>query len=256
MSGVASVAVSDQGDTDVISARANTRALIEEKKVLLLDMNGTFMFGEDRFGPDEDYAAHYAALGGELPARQVNAAIRAIYAYLDVRYPDEQYRHCFPSVETAIRDLFGQQLVADEVHRIVNTFAFHELGYIPAAYAQALHSLNRRFTLAAIVDIWAPKPLWLREFERAGVVDLFAACSFSSDHGVVKPSPQPFLHLLRELGTQPDQALVVGDSARRDLGGAKAAGIDCVLVGRAEHADAVASFANLLQLCDFVEAPA
>jgi len=36
---------------------------LDQFPVLLLDMNGTFMFGHDRFGPDEDYYATYRPLG-------------------------------------------------------------------------------------------------------------------------------------------------------------------------------------------------
>ena len=39
--------------------------------VVLLDMNGTFMFGGDRFGPEQDFAATYHALGGRRLAAQV-----------------------------------------------------------------------------------------------------------------------------------------------------------------------------------------
>lgn len=226
---------------------------LADKKLLLLDMNGTFMFGHDRFDSDQNYAEHYGTLGGHLPARQVNAAIRAVYAYLAARYPDEHYRHCFPSVETAMHDLFGGQLDAAEVQRLVQTFAFHELGFIPASYVRALHTLRAHFMLAAVVDIWSPKAAWVEVFERTGIAGLFDATAFSSDTGVVKPSPQPYLRILRELQVSADQGVVVGDSVRRDLGGGRAAGIDCILVGRAEH-PAVMSFTNLLQLCEFVEA--
>ena len=37
---------------------------IDQFSVLLLDMNGTFMFGEDRFGEGEDFYRTYRALGG------------------------------------------------------------------------------------------------------------------------------------------------------------------------------------------------
>lgn len=33
--------------------------MFNDKEALLLDMNGTFMFGEDRFGDDQDYSAYY-----------------------------------------------------------------------------------------------------------------------------------------------------------------------------------------------------
>jgi HAD superfamily hydrolase (TIGR01549 family) len=140
----------------------------------------------------------------------------------------------------------------DEINKITETFAYHELGYIPDEYAAALHQLRKRFTLAAVIDIWSPKPAWLKEFERAGISGLFSATSFSSDHGMVKPSPRPFQFVLSQLGIASSDAIVVGDSPRRDLGGAKSAGIDCILVGGAEHPYALKSFNSLLELCNAI----
>ena len=40
--------------------------VLDRFKVILLDMNGTFMFGQDRFGPEEDFAATYRRLGGTV----------------------------------------------------------------------------------------------------------------------------------------------------------------------------------------------
>jgi len=219
------------------------------KKALLLDMNRTFMFGEDRFGESEDFSVHYFEIGGTLPEGEINRIVRAAYQYLDARYPDENYRHGFPSLERAILDVGGEDLDKGEIGKIIETFAFHELGSIPPEYAAALHKLRRRFTLAAVVDIWSPKQAWLDEFERVGISGLFSAASFSSDHGMVKPSPKPFELVLGQLGISGSEAIVVGDSPRRDLGGARSAGIDCILVGGATHPDALKSFDNLLQLC-------
>jgi FMN phosphatase YigB (HAD superfamily) len=224
-----------------------------EKKALLLDMNSTFMFGEDRFGDAEDFSIHYAKNGGTLPKNEVNQIIRAAYQYLAARYPDENYRHCFPSLESAILEVTGATLGKNEVEKIIETFAWHELGTIPNEYAAALHTLRQQFTLAAVIDIWAPKKAWLKEFERAGISGLFSAISFSSDHGMVKPSPKPFEWVLSQLGIAPSEAIMIGDSARRDLGGARSAGIACILVGGATHPDALKSFDNLLQLCSAIE---
>ena len=219
------------------------------KKALLLDMNSTFMFGEDRFGDSEDFSVHYYKIGGVLPQYKINRIVRAAYRYLDTRYPDENYRHSFPTLERAILEVCGETLEKAEVEKIIETFAFHELGYIPNEYATALHQLRQRFTLAAVIDIWAPKEAWLKEFERPGISGLFSAASFSSEHGMVKPSPKPIELVLSQLGISGSEAIVVGDSPRRDLGGAKSAGIDCILVGGATHPDALMSFDNLLQLC-------
>ena len=223
--------------------------VFNEKKALLLDMNSTFMFGEDRFGESEDFSQYYSRIGGTLPKSQVNNIIRSVYQYLDLRYPDEKYRHCFPSVEDAIKNTTKSKLAKEEVSRIVDTFAFHELGHVPEEYAMTLKKLQQHFVLAVVIDIWAPKAAWLKTFKLSGITHLFAAASFSSDHGMVKPSPRPFELVLNQIGISKTDALVIGDSPRRDLGGAKAAGIDCVLVGGAEHPHAAGSYKNLMEFC-------
>jgi FMN phosphatase YigB (HAD superfamily) len=222
------------------------------KKALLLDMNSTFMFGEDRFGDGEDFSVHYFNIGGKLPRDDVISIIRAVYEYLDARYPDENYRHNFPSLAHAIRETSGDSLNEVEIKKIVDTFAYHELGRIPNEYSAALHQLGQHFTLAAVIDIWAPKAAWLKEFERAGISDVFSAISFSSDHGMVKPSPKPFELVMSQLGVTAAEAVVVGDSPRRDLGGAKNAGIDCILVGGAQHPEALKCFKSLLAVCSAI----
>ena len=217
------------------------------KKALLLDMNGTFMFGEDRFGESEDFSKHYYKIGGTLPRDEVNQIIRSVYEYLATKYPDEKYRHNFPSLENAIQKVVTSTLPLAETIKIVDTFAFHELGQIPAEYRAALHKLKQHFLLAVVIDIWAPKSAWLNLFEMSGISNLFSAMSFSSDHGMVKPSPKPFQLVLDQLGITNSEGLVIGDSSRRDLGGANAANIDCVLVGGASHRDAVGCYKNLLE---------
>jgi HAD superfamily hydrolase (TIGR01549 family) len=226
--------------------------LFTGKKALLLDMNSTFMFGEDRFDSSEDFSVHYFKIGGKLPHGEINSIVRDAYEYLAVRYPDENYRNNFPSLENAINETTKNKLDRKELDRIIETFAFHELGYIPNDYAQALHKLRQRFTLAAIVDIWSPKAAWLNTFEKVGITNLFSAMSFSSDHGMVKPSPKPFEMILHQLGISNTDAIVIGDSPKRDLGGATNAGIGCILVGGAEHPSALKSFSNLLELCNFI----
>lgn len=224
-------------------------AVLAEKRALLLDMNGTFMFGEDRFGDAEDFSAYYFKIGGTLPESEINAIIRSVYEFLDTRYRDEVYRHDFPSLDSAIRRIAGKEPCEEEMEKIAQTFAFHELGHVPADYAGALQRLGERFTLAAVIDIWSPKAAWLHAFEHAGIMHLFSAMSFSSDHGMVKPSPKPFELVLKQLGMTNTDAVVVGDSPGRDLGGARNAGIDCILVGGAKHPDALVCFNDLLELC-------
>ncbi len=226
--------------------------IFAEKKALLLDMNGTFMFGEDRFGDSEDFSKYYYEIGGTLPLNEINQIIRAVYKYLEVRYPDEKYQHRFPSLENTIQKITQSAIPETEITKIIDTFTFHELGHIPEEYSVALHQLKQHFILAAVIDIWAPKQAWLKVFENSGISHLFSALSFSSDHGMVKPSPKPFQLVLNQLGILNSEGLVVGDSSRRDLGGANSANIDCVLVGGSEDPHAVACYKNLLEFCQSI----
>jgi len=218
------------------------------KSTLLLDMNSTFMFGEDNFSKSEDFSKHYHRMGGILSKNEINKLIRSVYAYLDERYPDERYRHNFPTVEEAINKVVEKKLSGEEVLKIVETFAYHEIGYISTEYVDVLHKLSENYILAVVIDIWAPKITWLTLFEEVGIDKLFTASSFSSDHRMVKPSPKPFELVLKQLGIKKEKCLVIGDSIRRDLGGASAAGIDCVLVGTAKHKNALNCYKNLLEL--------
>lgn len=223
--------------------------LLSPFKVLLLDMNSTFVFGEDRFGEDQDYAATCRDLGGGIPAEEVGAMVDGVIAYLDERYPDPAHREMFPAVDFALQALPETcHLSPARRDTIVDVIAEHECGFIPDEYADALKSLARRFRLGLVADIWAPKSRWLEVFRRCGVDSCFQTMWFSSDHGIVKPSPRGFEHCVETMGACPETTLVIGDSVRRDLGGAMAAGLSCVLVGGATDRRALGEAASLLEL--------
>ena len=57
-------------------------------------------------------------------------------------------------------------------------------------------------------------------FERCGLAHLVDAYTLSFEHGVQKPDPRLFEIALAELGIAPAEALMVGDRASRDAGGA------------------------------------
>jgi FMN phosphatase YigB (HAD superfamily) len=222
---------------------------IDRCTTILLDMNDTFMFNADRFSPQEDYAIAYRQLGGALESRRVNSLIRSAYDYLAVRYPDPQYHEAFPSLRQAFISAQGNELLTgNELDRLIDTFALHELGVVPPEYAAAIAQLAQHFRLGLVVDIWAPKARWVAALTQCGVLPLCEYASFSSDHGIVKPSPRPFLNVLGQMGVNPGEAIVIGDSVRRDLGGATAAGIGCILVGGAQDTGAIASMANLIEV--------
>ena len=67
---------------------------------------------------------------------------------------------------------------------------------------------------------------------------LFDVTIFSSEHGCIKPATRLFELALEGLGASPAKAVHVGDSLKRDVAGAKAAGCAAVLInGHAEALD-------------------
>lgn len=210
-------------------------------------MNNTFMFGEDNFSKDEDFSIYYKSIGGQLSSFEINSIIRTIYDYLSDLYPKKEYREDFPTLNNCIEKLFENKFSIEEETNIINTFAFHELGYIPKEYIEALFKLNKYFVLSVVIDIWAPKDAWIQYFEKYNIDKLFVASSFSSDCKMVKPSPKPFEKVVTEINIPKEECLVIGDSIRRDLSGAINAGIDCVLVDGKKDPKALASFENLLE---------
>ena len=59
----------------------------------------------------------------------------------------------------------------------------------------------------------------------SGLASFFDAVAVSGEHGTGKPNPGIFHILLRELGSPPGAAAMVGNSLARDIAGAQSAGI-------------------------------
>ncbi len=67
------------------------------------------------------------------------------------------------------------------------------------------------------------------ELRHHGLLDLFEVLSISCEVGYLKPHPLIFQHALDALGIEPEETVMVGDSLRADVGGAKALGMTAVL---------------------------
>lgn len=224
----------------------------ENFKALILDMNDTFMFGGDRFGPGEDFYLCYKELGGgNLDSDKVNLNIRKVYDKLLKIYPDPVYRENFPKLKDTVEELTLSEDISDhDIQLLTNTFSHHELGHVPCDYVEAVTKLSKRYRLALVADIWSEKTPWLEELSKSGLANLFEVMLFSSDSGIVKPSPKPFLEVLSIMRLSPKEALVVGDSVRRDLGGAAQASIGCILLGGSTHPDSYATAVDLIELSE------
>src|SRR5213076_1904012 len=197
-------------------------------------MNGTLLFGGDRFGPDQDYAATYRSLGGSrLAPEVVQAAIPACYEIMEGIYNDPARCDSFPRVLDTLRTLpQAKGLDERELKLLEDVIARHERGQVPDSYAIALRGLARSHPLGLVANILSRKELWLEEFRRAGVLDLFAVTVFSSDGTSVKPSRKLFDQAVSALSVPRSDIVFVGDNLRCDVAGAAGAGLATVWIDR------------------------
>lgn len=206
---------------------------LDRFKVVLLDLNGTFMFGQDRFGPGEDFVATYRGLGGaRLAASEVEQAVRTTYDRMASDEQEPARYDDFPQVADVLRSPHPP-LPAEELDRIEQVVALHELGHVTEVYADCLRRLAKTHRLGLAANIWSKKDRWLRELKRAGVLDLLEFPVFSSDHLSIKPSPFLFDSAWRPFGVAKEEAVFVGDSLVNDVEGAKDFGISAVWINPA-----------------------
>ncbi len=228
-----------------------TNNLLDRYSVILLDMNSTFVFGEDRFGDDQDFFATYAALGGTMLNRlTVDRAIRRCFARMYEDYVDPAKIDEFPSVVEGLQRYAG---VSDaDVALLEAVFAHHEKGQVPPAFAACLQQLSRSHQLGLVSNIWSRKDGWLAEFARAGIDDIWRSVVFSSDGRSMKPSTTLFQQAIADFDVPRSAMVFIGDSLRADIIPAKSLGLDTIWINESAashpHADFVIS--SLLRLVD------
>lgn len=218
-------------------------------KALLLDMNGTFMFGEDRFGHAERYYPVYRAVGGSrLAEAHVEEAVRSAYQVMLAAYSDPGRVDNFPTLAETLREQLS--VASDELVFLERVFEVHEMGRVPPAFAACLKRLSSSYELGIVSNIWARRDVWLRHFAEVAILDLWKTCVFSSDTRSIKPSPVLFQRAIAELGVEPGDVLFIGDSLRSDILPAKALGMPTAWVGEAAepHPSADWTAASLLEL--------
>jgi len=198
--------------------------LLDKFPVLLLDMSGTFMFGEDRFGAGQDFHATYRSVGGRrLSAVEVTRFIRVCYDGMSRDYDDPKCYDDFPSLTEGLQRYARPP--ESELPLLERVFTLHELGVVPEWAASVLCRLASTHKLALVANICAPKQAWVEQFDRAGISGVFPYTVFSSDFRSIKPSPVLYREALRGVGAQAHEALFVGDSLRYDMEGAKRVGL-------------------------------
>lgn len=199
-------------------------------------------------GPAVSFGAVYSRvlsdIGVALDAARLQRGIRETADEIDREIPSgvDRYSH-FPGGEAeywlrfsarvlskASGSVVEPEAAADTVQRLRDAFRDPAAWVVFSDVRPALDALKRDGVRLGVVSNWdsrLPEILELLNldhyFEQIGVSHL---------EGIEKPDPALFHRVLDAMKATPSQALHVGDVPRLDLLGARAAGIDGLLVDR------------------------
>ena len=121
-------------------------------------------------------------------------------------------------------------LFEKEMALVEEVFLRHEMGSIPDSHVQALRGLRQTHGLGLVSNVWSRSGPFMAALDRKGLKDLFDVIVFSSDHGCIKPSSRIFEKALEAFDVDRSRIVMVGDSHKRDVGGAKGVGLSAVLI--------------------------
>lgn len=216
--------------------------------VVLLDMGGTLV------GPSISFGAVYhdvcKRLGLDVDPDLIDRRIGEVWGEMDRAIPPgrDRYAH-FAGGEDEYWMRFARRVLEQAAGvTLKDGFALRAAEQIRDAFVTpsawrvfpeirpALDRMTDDGVRLAVVSNWDSRlPQILEMLELA---PYFEQVAVSHLEGVEKPDPRIFRRVLERLEIGPEDAVHVGDVPELDLNGARAAGIDCVLVDRKGKIDA------------------
>jgi putative hydrolase of the HAD superfamily len=213
---------------------------------VLLDALGTLIELERPWPHLVDELAARGVVVGEDDAR---AAMLAEMAYYRAHHDEavdwaalkDLRRRCAAVVQEQLQTSLPLDDVLDALLGAIRFRAYPE---VPDVLAR-LRAGGARLAVVSNWDVSLHDVL-----ERTGLRPMVDAVVISAELGVAKPDPAIFRAALDRLGAAPDGAVHVGDSLEHDVAGARAAGLEAVLVARNGVAapDGVRTVASLSEL--------
>ena len=198
-------------------------------KAVIFDVDFTLFHPGPELGPDG-----YSQLGEEYgldldPARYESGRLAAI---------DEVQQHPELVHDEEVWILFTEQIMVGmggEPGRCrecaVEMVRRWEQHHNFSLYDDALPALAEMRSQGLRIGLISNGQRDLEEFARHHELDIDVACG-SLAHGRIKPHPSIFEAALTALGVEVDEAVMVGDSYRDDIEGARALGMRAILVDR------------------------
>jgi putative hydrolase of the HAD superfamily len=158
--------------------------------------------------------------GLELSYDEVKDRINAIYKEKGI-----EFQYVFDSLLSDIFDKVNHKILAAGV---VAYRRAREAALVPYPHVYiTLYELLKMGMKLAVVSDAPTKEAWLR-LTYLNMHHIFDVVVTFEDTSERKPHPAPFTLALNRLGVRPDEALMVGDWAERDIIGAKQVGMKTV----------------------------
>lgn len=235
-------------DSRIVRAGAVAGPRSERPVASLRYRSVLFDVGETLLGPRESFGATYArvlaGLGLVLAPESFEAALRETWAELSRAIPvgTDRYRHfedgergywlrfARATIERASGATAGEEFVDVALERLRDAFRRREAWIVYDDVFPTLDELRSMGVRLGIVSNWDSRLPHVLQLH--GLDGYFEAVAFSHDVGFEKPHPEIFRRALAKLGGNPREFLHVGDVASLDVEGARAAGIDAVLIDR------------------------
>jgi len=161
-------------------------------------------------------------------------------------YFETIFRFCGVTDAPVVRSVLEE---LQQIHKVSNLWEV-----VPPDVPAALEGLRPRFRLSVISNANGTVREKLR---RVGLLGFFETVLDSHEEGIEKPDPRIFRNALERTGTRPEESLYVGDIYHIDVVGARAAGMDVVLLDPADlHGDKpVRRIRGLGALASSIDAP-
>jgi putative hydrolase of the HAD superfamily len=212
---------------------------VAPKRALLLDALGTLVELEP------PWRRLRSALGDEIPAERLEAAMRAEMSYYREHSHEGRDPASLADLRARCAAVLSRQLGREvPVGTLMAAIRFHPY---PDA-APALDAARERGLTTVCVSNWdsaLPQVL-----ERCGLRERLDGVVASATAGARKPDPAIFAAALELAGCAPADAMHVGDTAEEDVAGARAAGIDALLLVRDGGGEAPAAVPRIASLSE------
>jgi putative hydrolase of the HAD superfamily len=213
-------------------------------RAVIFDLGGTLMAWHEGLTIEEVWEKPAPrALALLAPEQAIGVTARAFVtavrrAYLDLEdaaaNSDQRPMPGYLCVQLALADL-GVTVSDDTASAMLAALYVSEretTKLLPNA-VETLDTLHKRgLRLGIISNRMHGGTLLLDDMAYFGISHYFDSMIASCDVGQMKPHPRPFTTALSELGVAADEAVMVGDDLRADIGGSLALGMGAVWIRR------------------------